>query len=92
MLDQHKPLLSEAALHRQAVLARHMTPASDQSRDEIKVTLLADLQEYQDKEGRILTEKITEMVNGLKILHYTRGITPKRVTCGGDHLRGLAPG
>ena len=24
--------------------------------------------------------------------HYTRGITPKRVTSGGAHLRGLAPG
>ena len=24
-------------------------------------------------------------------LHYTRGITPKRVTSGGAHLRGLAP-
>ena len=28
----------------------------------------------------------------LKILHYTRGITPKRVTSGEIHLRGLAPG
>ena len=25
-------------------------------------------------------------------LHYTRGITPKRVTSGGAHLSGLAPG
>ena len=25
-------------------------------------------------------------------LHYTRRITPKRVTSGGAHLRGLAPG
>ena len=25
-------------------------------------------------------------------LHYTRGSTPKRVTSGGAHLRGLAPG
>ena len=25
-------------------------------------------------------------------LYYTRGITPKRVTSGGVHLRGLAPG
>ena len=25
-------------------------------------------------------------------LHYTRGIMPKRVTSGGAHLRGLAPG
>ena len=25
-------------------------------------------------------------------LHYTSGITPKRVTSGGAHLRGLAPG
>ena len=25
-------------------------------------------------------------------LHYTRGITPKRVTSGRAHLRGLAPG
>ena len=25
-------------------------------------------------------------------LHYTRCITPKRVTSGGIHLRGLAPG
>ena len=25
-------------------------------------------------------------------LHYTRGITPKRVTSGGVHLRGLTPG
>ena len=25
-------------------------------------------------------------------LHYTRGITPKRVTSGGVHLRSLAPG
>ena len=25
-------------------------------------------------------------------LYYTRGITPKRVTSGGAHLRGLAPG
>ena len=25
-------------------------------------------------------------------LHYTRGITPKRKTSGGAHLRGLAPG
>ena len=25
-------------------------------------------------------------------LHYTRGITPKRVTSGGAHLRSLAPG
>ena len=25
-------------------------------------------------------------------LHYARGITPKRVTSGGAHLRGLAPG
>ena len=25
-------------------------------------------------------------------LHYTRGNTPKRVTSGGAHLRGLAPG
>ena len=25
-------------------------------------------------------------------LHHTRGITPKRVTSGGAHLRGLAPG
>ena len=25
-------------------------------------------------------------------LHYTRGITPKRVTSGGAHLRGLASG
>ena len=25
-------------------------------------------------------------------LHYTRGITPKRATSGGIHLRGLAPG
>ena len=25
-------------------------------------------------------------------LHYTRGITPKRVTSCGAHLRGLAPG
>ena len=25
-------------------------------------------------------------------LHYTRGIIPKRVTSGGAHLRGLAPG
>ena len=25
-------------------------------------------------------------------LHYTRRITPKRVTNGGAHLRGLAPG
>ena len=24
-------------------------------------------------------------------LHYTRGITPKRVTSGGIHLRGSAP-
>ena len=24
--------------------------------------------------------------------HYTRGITPKRVTIGGDNLRGFAPG
>ena len=27
-----------------------------------------------------------------KNLHYSRGITPKRVTSGGVHLRGLAPG
>ena len=26
------------------------------------------------------------------ILHYTRGITPKYVTTGGAHFRGLAPG
>ena len=26
------------------------------------------------------------------ILHYSHGITPKRVTSGGAHLRGLAPG
>ena len=25
-------------------------------------------------------------------LHYTRGITSKRVTSGGAHLRGLVPG
>ena len=25
-------------------------------------------------------------------LRYIRGITPKRVTCGGVHLRGLEPG
>ena len=25
-------------------------------------------------------------------LHYTRGITPKHVTSGGVHFRGLAPG
>ena len=25
-------------------------------------------------------------------LYYTRGVTPKRVTIGGIHLRGLAPG
>ena len=25
-------------------------------------------------------------------LHYTRRVTPKRVTSGGAHLRGLAPG
>ena len=25
-------------------------------------------------------------------LHYTRGITPKRVTSSGAHLRGFAPG
>ena len=25
-------------------------------------------------------------------LHYARGITPKRVTSGGGHLCGLAPG
>ena len=25
-------------------------------------------------------------------LHYTRGMTPKRLTSGGVHLRGLAPG
>ena len=25
-------------------------------------------------------------------LHYTHGISPKRVTSGGAHLRGLAPG
>ena len=25
-------------------------------------------------------------------LHYTRGITPKRITSGWVHLRGLAPG
>ena len=27
-----------------------------------------------------------------KNLHYTRGITPKRVTSSGAHLRGLVPG
>ena len=28
----------------------------------------------------------------IKILHYARGVTPKRVTSGGAHLRGLAQG
>ena len=33
------------------------------------------------------------LINQIKSnLHYTRGITPKRVTSGGAHLRGLAPG
>ena len=27
-----------------------------------------------------------------KIVHYTRGLKPKRVTSGGAHIRGLAPG
>ena len=35
----------------------------------------------------------TELTAGLKSnLHYTRRITPKRVTSCGAHLRGLAPG
>ena len=32
------------------------------------------------------------MSNKKSNLRYTRGITPKRVTTGGDHLRGLVPG
>ena len=63
VLDQHKPLLAEAALYRQAVLARHVNSITDQSRDDIKVSVLADLQENQDKEGRILSEQLAEMVS-----------------------------
>jgi len=63
VLDEQKPLLADAALYRQAVLARHVTPVTDQSRDEIKVTILADLQDNQDKVGRMLSEKIAEMVS-----------------------------
>ena len=62
-MDQYKPLLADAALYRQAALARHVTAVTDQSRDEIKVTILADLQDSQDKEGRMLSERITEMVS-----------------------------
>ena len=31
-------------------------------------------------------------ISNQKNFHYTRGITPKRVTSGGVHLHGLAPG
>ena len=36
--------------------------------------------------------KRTDKIKSKSNLHYTRGITPKRVTSGGAHLRGLAPG
>ena len=32
------------------------------------------------------------LINQKLNLHYTRGTTPERVTSGGAHLRGLAPG
>ena len=42
-----------------------------------------------------MSMKINESEQVLKKttnLHYTLGITPKRVTSGGDHFRGLARG
>ena len=38
--------------------------------------------------GKLELEKFTKKSNP----YYTRGITSKRVTSGGVHLRGLAPG
>lgn len=61
ILDDHRPILSDAALYRQAVLARHVEN-NEQSRDEIKVTILAELQDDQDQEGKILSDKMADMV------------------------------
>ena len=36
--------------------------------------------------------KIVDQKKSKSNFHYTRAITPKRVTSGGNHLRGLAPG
>ena len=43
-------------------------------------------------EFEIIRQKITDIQIKKSNLHYTRSITPKRVTSGGVHLSGLAPG
>ena len=39
-----------------------------------------------------VARKVENILKTKSNLHYTRGITPKRVTSGGAHLRDLAPG
>ena len=41
---------------------------------------------------RASSDSIVVSLNQKSNLHYTRGITPKRVTSGGAHVPGLAPG
>ena len=42
----------------------------------------------QSRKEKVKFKKKSTQIN----LHYTRRITPKRVTSSGAHLRGLAPG
>ena len=74
VLDDYRPLLSDAALYRQVILARHVTPITDQSRDEVKVTVLSDLQETQDKESKVLTDKMASMVRAAKMFAIFGGL------------------
>ena len=50
---------------------------------------------YGDSHSTLLHGLVNAKLTKIKMrsnLHYTRDITPKRVTSGGAHLRGLAPG
>ena len=56
---------------------------------ETKVFETSECKLPNDHFGRLTS---VTLVKSKSNLHYTRRITPKRVTSGGAHLRGLAPG
>ena len=62
---------------------------SDITNNGIRNTAAANyaMRSYNMQTGQFFQRLITK-----SNLHSTRGITPKRVTSGGAHLRGLAPG
>ncbi|XP_076812765.1 uncharacterized protein LOC143459471 isoform X1 [Clavelina lepadiformis] len=58
-VNEHHSSLAEAALCRQVAVARHLQ--TKESRDEVEVTILAELQETQDTQEAAYIKELTEM-------------------------------